>query len=143
MRSPHHLPRPSAAGVWGTNKWEEVRQTAGVGCFSEVWDGTTRQAGHLCLCSRLWGLRTAASLEKLPKLHMLPHLELMLLLFTGLAPVSGPGRRARLHCNQIRFTIRFPLQGWRLSLGLAGVPACVLLLGGILLPESPNSLIER
>ncbi|KAI7844485.1 hypothetical protein COHA_001944 [Chlorella ohadii] len=56
MRSPHHLPRPSAAGVWGTNKWEE---------------------------------------------------------------------------------------GWRLSLGLAGVPACVLLLGGILLPESPNSLIER
>ncbi|PRW33672.1 H(+) hexose cotransporter 2 [Chlorella sorokiniana] len=34
-------------------------------------------------------------------------------------------------------------EGWRLSLGLAGVPACVLLLGGILLPESPNSLIER
>ena len=34
-------------------------------------------------------------------------------------------------------------QGWRLSLGLAGVPACALLLGGLLLPESPNSLIER
>ena len=34
-------------------------------------------------------------------------------------------------------------EGWRLSLGLAGVPAVVLLLGGILLPESPNSLIER
>lgn len=33
--------------------------------------------------------------------------------------------------------------GWRLSLGLAAVPAFVLLLGGILLPESPNSLIER
>lgn len=33
--------------------------------------------------------------------------------------------------------------GWRLSLGLAGVPAAVLLVGGIMLPESPNSLIER
>ena len=33
--------------------------------------------------------------------------------------------------------------GWRLSLGLAAVPAFILLLGGIMLPESPNSLIER
>jgi hypothetical protein len=33
--------------------------------------------------------------------------------------------------------------GWRLSLGLAAVPAFVLLAGGIMLPESPNSLIER
>lgn len=34
-------------------------------------------------------------------------------------------------------------QGWRLSLGLAAVPALILLLGGLLLPESPNSLVER
>jgi hypothetical protein len=34
-------------------------------------------------------------------------------------------------------------EGWRLSLGLAAVPALVLFLGGIFLPESPNSLIER
>ncbi|KAL4422990.1 hypothetical protein ABPG77_005470 [Micractinium sp. CCAP 211/92] len=34
-------------------------------------------------------------------------------------------------------------EGWRLSLGLAGVPAVILLLGGLLLPESPNSLVER
>ena len=33
--------------------------------------------------------------------------------------------------------------GWRLSLGLAAVPALIMLLGGIMLPESPNSLIER
>ncbi len=33
--------------------------------------------------------------------------------------------------------------GWRLSLGLAGVPACLLILGSILCPETPNSLIER
>ena len=33
--------------------------------------------------------------------------------------------------------------GWRLSLGLAAVPAALLSLGGLLLPESPNSLIER
>jgi ABC-type Fe3+ transport system permease subunit len=33
--------------------------------------------------------------------------------------------------------------GWRISLGLAAVPGCVLLIGGLLLPETPNSLIER
>ncbi|GAB4821174.1 hypothetical protein N2152v2_008220 [Parachlorella kessleri] len=33
--------------------------------------------------------------------------------------------------------------GWRLSLGLAGVPAIILLIGSLLLPETPNSLIER
>lgn len=33
--------------------------------------------------------------------------------------------------------------GWRLSLGLAAVPALFMTIGGILLPETPNSLIER
>lgn len=34
-------------------------------------------------------------------------------------------------------------EGWRLSLGLAIVPASILTIGGIVLPDSPNSLIER
>ncbi|CAL5400471.1 unnamed protein product [Camellia sinensis] len=33
--------------------------------------------------------------------------------------------------------------GWRLSLGLAAAPALVMTIGGIFLPETPNSLIER
>ncbi|ONK59591.1 uncharacterized protein A4U43_C08F8040 [Asparagus officinalis] len=33
--------------------------------------------------------------------------------------------------------------GWRLSLGLAAVPAFLMTLGGLLLPETPNSLIEQ
>lgn len=33
--------------------------------------------------------------------------------------------------------------GWRLSLGLAAVPALLMTLGGLFLPETPNSLIER
>lgn len=33
--------------------------------------------------------------------------------------------------------------GWRLSLGLATVPATVMFLGGLALPETPNSLVEQ
>ncbi|KAL3362776.1 hypothetical protein AABB24_012205 [Solanum stoloniferum] len=33
--------------------------------------------------------------------------------------------------------------GWRLSLGLAAAPAFVMTVGGMLLPETPNSLIEQ
>ncbi|XP_077236718.1 sugar transport protein 7-like [Tasmannia lanceolata] len=33
--------------------------------------------------------------------------------------------------------------GWRLSLGLAAVPALLMTIGGFLLPETPNSLIEQ
>ncbi|KAJ7944864.1 putative Sugar transporter [Quillaja saponaria] len=34
-------------------------------------------------------------------------------------------------------------QGWRLSLGLAAVPAVIIIIGAMLLPETPNSLVER
>lgn len=43
----------------------------------------------------------------------------------------------------INYGVRDWSEGWRLSLGLAGVPALILLTGGIVLPESPNSLVER
>eukprot|EP00884_Botryococcus_braunii_P018297 jgi/Botrbrau1/5150/Bobra.0172s0022.1 len=33
--------------------------------------------------------------------------------------------------------------GWRISLALAGLPAIVLTLGGLTLPDTPNSLVER
>ncbi len=33
--------------------------------------------------------------------------------------------------------------GWRISLACAGIPAIVLTLGGLLLPDTPNSLIDR
>ncbi|KAH7652947.1 Sugar/inositol transporter protein [Dioscorea alata] len=33
--------------------------------------------------------------------------------------------------------------GWRISLGLAAVPAIIISLGSLLLPDTPNSLIER
>ncbi|KAG0503643.1 hypothetical protein HPP92_003715 [Vanilla planifolia] len=33
--------------------------------------------------------------------------------------------------------------GWRISLGLAVVPAAIITIGSILLPDTPNSLVER
>ena len=33
--------------------------------------------------------------------------------------------------------------GWRISLGMAGVPAIILFAAGLVLPETPSSLIER
>ncbi|KAK9152504.1 hypothetical protein Syun_010813 [Stephania yunnanensis] len=33
--------------------------------------------------------------------------------------------------------------GWRLSLGLAAVPAAIVLVGSMCLPDTPNSMIER
>lgn len=33
--------------------------------------------------------------------------------------------------------------GWRLSLGLSAVPGFIVFIGGIIMPESPTSLIER
>lgn len=33
--------------------------------------------------------------------------------------------------------------GWRLSLGLAGIPALLLTVGALLVTETPNSLVER
>ncbi|XP_020578448.1 sugar transport protein 8-like isoform X2 [Phalaenopsis equestris] len=41
------------------------------------------------------------------------------------------------------FTSEIHPWGWRLSLGLAGVPASILCLGSFIIPETPSSLVER
>ncbi|KAJ3695693.1 hypothetical protein LUZ60_001070 [Juncus effusus] len=41
------------------------------------------------------------------------------------------------------FTAKVHPWGWRLSLGLAMVPAVLIFIGGIFLPETPNSLVEQ
>ncbi|KAJ8617525.1 hypothetical protein MRB53_013711 [Persea americana] len=46
--------------------------------------------------------------------------------------------------NMINYgTEKIKPSGWRLSLGLAAVPALLMTVGGFLLPETPNSLIEQ
>ncbi|KAE9607563.1 putative major facilitator, sugar transporter, major facilitator superfamily [Lupinus albus] len=41
------------------------------------------------------------------------------------------------------FTEKVHPHGWRISLGLAAVPATLMLVGGILCAETPNSLVEQ
>ncbi|XP_068641533.1 sugar transport protein 5-like [Aristolochia californica] len=41
------------------------------------------------------------------------------------------------------FTARIHLWGWRLSLGLALVPASIMTLGVLLIPDTPSSLVQR
>uniref|UniRef100_A0A0D6R2X7 Major facilitator superfamily (MFS) profile domain-containing protein n=1 Tax=Araucaria cunninghamii TaxID=56994 RepID=A0A0D6R2X7_ARACU len=49
-----------------------------------------------------------------------------------------------LSANLINYgTAKIDGWGWRLSLGLAGVPAVIMLVGSLFLPDTPNSLIER
>ncbi|GAB4823874.1 hypothetical protein N2152v2_010920 [Parachlorella kessleri] len=43
----------------------------------------------------------------------------------------------------VNYGVRNWDNGWRLSLGLAAVPGLILLLGAIVLPESPNFLVEK
>ncbi|XP_004508393.1 sugar transport protein 7-like isoform X1 [Cicer arietinum] len=46
--------------------------------------------------------------------------------------------------NMINFgTQKIKPWGWRLSLGVAAIPALMMTIGGILIPETPNSLVER
>ncbi|KAE9609771.1 putative major facilitator, sugar transporter, major facilitator superfamily [Lupinus albus] len=46
--------------------------------------------------------------------------------------------------NMINFgTQKIKPWGWRLSLGLAAIPAILMTVGGIFLPDTPNSLVQR
>lgn len=49
-----------------------------------------------------------------------------------------------LFANLVNYgTLRLRPWGWRLSLGIAAIPALILTLGSLVLVETPNSLVER
>lgn len=48
-----------------------------------------------------------------------------------------------LVANCINYSTSKHTQGWRISLGLASVPALVMILAALVIPDSPSSLVER
>lgn len=74
-------------------------------------------------------------LSEMAPTHLRGGLNMMFQLATTLGIFSA---------NMINFgTEKLKPWGWRLSLGLAAAPAFLMTVGGIFLPETPNSLIER
>lgn len=74
-------------------------------------------------------------LSEMAPTHLRGGLNMMFQLATTLGIFSA---------NMINYgTEKLQPWGWRLSLGLAAVPALLMTVGGVLLPETPNSLIER
>ncbi|KAG6470128.1 sugar transport protein 7-like [Zingiber officinale] len=74
-------------------------------------------------------------LSEMAPAHLRGGLNMMFQLATTLGIFSA---------NMINYgTEKIKPWGWRLSLGLAAVPALLMTVGGAFLPETPNSLIEQ
>ncbi|XP_071729593.1 sugar carrier protein A-like isoform X2 [Rutidosis leptorrhynchoides] len=74
-------------------------------------------------------------LSEMAPTHLRGGLNMMFQLATTLGIFSA---------NMINYrTTKIEQWNWRISLGLAAVPALLMTVGGILLPETPNSLIEQ
>ena len=49
-----------------------------------------------------------------------------------------------LFANCVNYgTNKMKSNGWRVSLGIAGFPAVLITIGGLILPDTPNSLVQR
>ena len=58
---------------------------------------------------------------------------------------SQPSRHAAILLQWINYGTHHMVEnvGWRLSVGLAIVPALILFLGSLIIPDTPNSLVMR
>ncbi len=100
-------------------------------------------------CSRVYCLTSTATLVLFDEL-----LQAVPLYLSEMAPTKWRGGLnilfqlavtiGILFANLVNyFTGKVVPEGWRISLGLAGIPAALLTIGGIFLPETPNSLVQR
>ncbi|KAM3275592.1 hypothetical protein ACQJBY_044138 [Aegilops geniculata] len=81
------------------------------------------------------GVAVPLYLSEMAPAHLRGGLNMMFQLATTLGIFSA---------NMINYgTQKIKPWGWRLSLGLVAAPALLMTVGGFLLPETPNSLIER
>ncbi|XP_050937528.1 sugar carrier protein A isoform X2 [Cucumis melo] len=81
------------------------------------------------------GISVPLYLSEMAPTHLRGGLNMMFQLATTLGIFTA---------NMINYgTQKIDPWGWRLSLGLAAFPAFLMTVGGLLLPETPNSLMER
>ncbi|GBF93250.1 hypothetical protein Rsub_05982 [Raphidocelis subcapitata] len=73
-------------------------------------------------------------LSELAPAHLRGMFNVQFQLFITLGILSG---------QVVNYLTQHSVIGWRLSLGIAAAPALLLMLGCILVPETPNSLVER
>ncbi|KAI8472941.1 MAG: general substrate transporter [Monoraphidium minutum] len=131
-------------GSW-TNKWWGRRPTMllGGGCFlgGAVLMAAASHVAMLVIGRVLLGVGVGLSvqcgplfLSEIAPAHLrgLFNIQFQLFITCGI-----------LVAQIINYLTQHHPAGWRISLGLAGLPALLLVLGCLAIPETPNSLVER
>ncbi|KAL8488498.1 hypothetical protein ACS0TY_024686 [Phlomoides rotata] len=128
----HHSPRLSILLAWSLPWWHPPSRES-MAVAEALCSGT--DLGFRSKGGEIFHNAVPLYLSEMAPTHLRGALNMMFQLATTLGIFTA---------NMINYgTGKLEPWGWRLSLGIAAVPAVLMTIGGILVPETPNSLIER